>query len=125
MRNARARQLGLDDTHFANPDGLDAAGHHSSAADVTKLARGAMNKPLIRETLRKGDAEAPGRRLHTGNDLLPSFPRTIGVKTGHTDGAGWSQVAAARGGGVTIYATILGAQTREGRNGDLAALLAW
>ena len=125
LMNTRARQLGLADTHFANPDGLDAPGHHSSAADVTKLARVAMNKPFIRETVRLVDAEAAGRRLHTWNDLLSSFPRTIGVKTGHTNGAGWSQVAAARGGGVTIYATILGGETREGRNGDLAALLTW
>jgi D-alanyl-D-alanine carboxypeptidase (penicillin-binding protein 5/6) len=49
----------------------------------------------------------------------------IGVKTGHTDDAGWSQVAAARGGGVTIYATILGGETREGRNADLSRLLVW
>jgi D-alanyl-D-alanine carboxypeptidase (penicillin-binding protein 5/6) len=125
LMNARARQLGLEDTHFANPDGLDAPGHYSSAADVTKLARVAMNKPFIRETVRLVDAEAAGRRLHTWNDLLSTFPRTIGVKTGHTNGAGWSQVAAARGGGVTIYATLLGGETREGRNGDLAALLAW
>ena len=125
LMNARARQLGLEDTHFVNPDGLDAPGHYSSAADLTKLARVAMNKPFIRQTVRLVDAEAAGRRVHTWNDLLSSFPRTIGVKTGHTNGAGWSQVAAARGGGVTIYATILGGETREGRNGDLAALLTW
>jgi D-alanyl-D-alanine carboxypeptidase (penicillin-binding protein 5/6) len=125
LMNARARRLGLSDTHFTNPDGLDAPGHYSSAADVTKLARVAMNKPFIRETVRLVSAEAAGRQLHTWNDLLSTFPRTIGVKTGHTDGAGWSQVAAARGGGVTIYATLLGGETREGRNGDLAALLAW
>ena len=125
LMNARARQLGLEDTRFVNPDGLDAPGHYSSAADLTKLARVAMNKPFIRQTVRLVDAEAAGRRVHTWNDLLSSFPRTIGVKTGHTNGAGWSQVAAARGGGVTIYATILGGETREGRNGDLAALLTW
>jgi D-alanyl-D-alanine carboxypeptidase (penicillin-binding protein 5/6) len=125
LMNVRARQLGLTDTHFANPDGLDAPGHYSSAADVTKLARVAMNKPFIRETVRYVDATAAGRRLHTWNDLLSSFPSTIGVKTGHTDGAGWSQVAAVRGPGVTIYATILGGATREGRNGDLTELLAW
>ena len=125
LMNVRARQLGLKDTHFVNPDGLDAPGHYSSAADVTKLARVAMNKPFIRETVRLVSATAAGRQLHTWNDLLSSFRQTIGVKTGHTNGAGWSQVAAARRGGVTIYATILGGETREGRNGDLAALLAW
>jgi D-alanyl-D-alanine carboxypeptidase (penicillin-binding protein 5/6) len=125
LMNARARRLGLTDTHFANPDGLDAPGHYSSAADVTKLARVAMNKPFIRETVKLVSTSAAGRTLHTWNDLLTSYPRTIGVKTGHTNGAGWSQVAAARAAGVTIYATILGGETREGRNGDLAGLLAW
>ena len=125
MMNARARQLGLTDTHFANPDGLDAPGHYSSAADVTKLARVAMNKPFIRETVRLVDATAAGRQLHNWNDLLATSPNVIGVKTGHTDDAGWSQVAAARGGGVTIYATILGGETREGRNADLSRLLVW
>jgi serine-type D-Ala-D-Ala carboxypeptidase (penicillin-binding protein 5/6) len=63
--------------------------------------------------------------LMTWNDLLTRFPGLFGVKTGHTGGAGWSEVAAARAHGVTIYATLLGGATREGRNGDLAALLAW
>ena len=125
LMNVRARQLGLADTHFANPDGLDAPGHYSSAGDVTKLARVAMNKPFIRETVRLVTATAAGRPLRSWNDLLSSFPNLIGVKTGHTGGAGWSQVAAARGGGVTIYATILGGETREGRNADLSGLLVW
>jgi D-alanyl-D-alanine carboxypeptidase (penicillin-binding protein 5/6) len=125
LMNARAQELGLSDTHFANPDGLDAPDHYSSARDVTKLARVAMNKPFIRETVRLVQAEAAGRRLHTWNDLLSTFPNLIGVKTGHTDGAGWSEVAAARRGGVTIYATLLGGASREGRNADLAGLLTW
>jgi D-alanyl-D-alanine carboxypeptidase (penicillin-binding protein 5/6) len=125
MMNTRARQLGLTDTHFENPDGLDAPGHVSSARDVTKLARVAMNKPFIRQTVRLVDTTVAGRSLHTWNDLLSSYPRVIGVKTGHTDGAGWSEVAAARGAGVTIYATLLGGETREGRNADLSRLLSW
>lgn len=125
LMNAHARELGLDDTHFVNPDGLDAPGHVSSARDVTKLARVAMRKPFIRETVQLVDTTAAGRSLHTWNDLLSTFPHLLGVKTGHTDGAGWSQVAAARSGGVTIYATLLGGETREGRNEDLASLLRW
>ncbi len=125
LMNARARQLGLADTHFANPDGLDAPGHFSSASDVTKLARVAMHKSFVRETVRQVETTAAGRRLRTWNDLLSTYPKLLGVKTGHTDGAGWSQVAAARGGGVTIYATLLGGETRSGRNSDLAALLTW
>jgi serine-type D-Ala-D-Ala carboxypeptidase (penicillin-binding protein 5/6) len=125
LMNARARRLGLDDTHFVRPDGLDAPGHVSSAHDVTLLARVAMRNPVIRATVGERDAEAAGRHLDTWNDLLGSFPGLIGVKTGHTNGAGWSQVAAARGRGLTIYATILGSPSRGQRNTDLAELLAW
>jgi len=125
MMNARARELGLTDTHFVNPDGLDAPGHVSSARDVTKLARIAMRKPFIRDTVRQVETDVAGRHLVTWNDLLSTFPHLIGVKTGHTDGAGWSQVAAVRGGGLTVYATLLGGATRDGRNADLAALLSW
>jgi len=126
LMNAKARRLGLADTHFVNPDGLDAAGHYSSARDVTLLARVAMRNPVVRSVVRKEEARISGRRtLRTWNDLLSTFPGLIGVKTGHTTGAGWSQAAAARGRGVTVYATLLGEPTRERRNSDLALLLAW
>ena len=126
LMNAKARRLGLTDTHFVNPDGLDDPGHYSSARDVTKLARIAMHAPFVREIVgRTGVTIAGGRRLRTWNDLLSTFPHLIGVKTGHTSRAGWSEVAAARGPGVTIYATILGSPTRARRNNDLTELLAW
>jgi D-alanyl-D-alanine carboxypeptidase (penicillin-binding protein 5/6) len=126
LMNEKARALGLTDTHFVRPDGLDAPGHVSSARDVTTLARAAMRIRFVRETVReRTDTIAGGRTLHTWNDLLATFPHLLGVKTGHTAGAGWSQVAAARGRGLTIYATILGGPTRSQRNSDLTELLAW
>jgi D-alanyl-D-alanine carboxypeptidase (penicillin-binding protein 5/6) len=126
MMNRRARQLGLRDTHFARPDGLDAPGHYSSARDLTLLGRVLMNKPFVRKTVRMRSATiAGGRHLSTWNDLLGTFPGVIGVKTGHTSNAGWCQVAAVRGQGLTVYATILGEPTRAQRNDDLSALLRW
>ena len=124
--NEKARQLGLDDTHFVRPDGLDAAGHVSSAADVTKLARIVMRIPFVRATVREQTATiAGGRTLHTWDDLLTQFPETFGVKTGHTGLAGWCQVAAARAHGATVYATLLGSPSRSERNDDLESLLVW
>jgi D-alanyl-D-alanine carboxypeptidase (penicillin-binding protein 5/6) len=126
LMNRKARQLGLHDTHFARPDGLDAYGHYSSARDVTRLARIVMRIPLVRAIVRKqSDRISGGRTLRTWNDLLATFPGLIGVKTGHTSAAGWSEVAAARGGGVTVYATLLGSPSRAQRNADLASLLRW
>jgi D-alanyl-D-alanine carboxypeptidase (penicillin-binding protein 5/6) len=126
MMNRRARQLGLDETHFVRPDGLDAPGHVSSARDVTELARILMQKPVVRRVVAMRDATIAGdRRLHTWNDLLGVYPGVVGVKTGHTRAAGWSEVGAVRGPGVTVYATILGSPDRSTRNGDLAELMTW
>jgi D-alanyl-D-alanine carboxypeptidase len=126
MMNAKTRRLGLKDTHFVRPDGLDAAGHVSSARDVTLLARIVMHRPLVRKIVRMRAATiSGGRTLHTWNDLLSSYPGIFGVKTGHTSAAGWSEVAAARRRGVTIYATLLGSPDRSTRNADLSQLLDW
>jgi D-alanyl-D-alanine carboxypeptidase (penicillin-binding protein 5/6) len=126
LMNEQAAALGLNDTHFVRPDGLDAPGEYSSAADVTKLARTLMHTRFIRETVgEETDTIAGGRTLHTWDDLLSLYSPTIGVKTGHTSAAGWCQVAAARGRGVTVYATLLGSPSRGERNVDLESLLVW
>jgi serine-type D-Ala-D-Ala carboxypeptidase (penicillin-binding protein 5/6) len=126
LMNAQAAVLGLSDTHFVRPDGLDSPGEYSSAADVTKLARVVMRTRFVRETVgEQTDTIAGGRTLHTWDDLLSLYTPTLGVKTGHTNEAGWCQVAAARGRGVTVYATLLGSPTRGERNVDLESLLIW
>jgi D-alanyl-D-alanine carboxypeptidase (penicillin-binding protein 5/6) len=126
MMNRKARELKLRDTHFVRPDGLDAQGHYSSARDLFKLARVAMHKPLFKRLVRiKTTTIAGGRNLRTWNDLLFAYGGTIGVKTGHTSGAGWSEVAAARRNGITMYAIILGSSSRGQRNADLVRLLDW
>jgi D-alanyl-D-alanine carboxypeptidase (penicillin-binding protein 5/6) len=126
MMNVRARQLGLSDTHYVRPDGLDAPGHVSSARDVTLLARLLMHRPVVRAIVRQGAATiSGGRTLHTWNDLLSSYPGIYGVKTGHTSAAGWNEIAAARRRGVSIYATVLGSRDRDTRNASLVRLLDW
>jgi D-alanyl-D-alanine carboxypeptidase (penicillin-binding protein 5/6) len=126
LMNAEAARLGLRDTHFVRPDGLDAPGEYSTAADVTTLARDAMRIRFVRATVRRQTATiAGGRVLHTWDDLLAVLPNLLGVKTGHTGAAGWCQVAAIRGRGVTVYATILGSPTRSVRNQGLQSLLQW
>ena len=126
LMNAKAKELGLERTRFVRPDGLDVAGHYSTASDVTRLAEVAMKDPRIKAIVRlRTDSIAGGRRLHTWNDLLGSFAGLYGVKTGHTTAAGWCEVAAVRRHGVTLYTTVLGSPTRSQRNSDLAALLRW
>jgi serine-type D-Ala-D-Ala carboxypeptidase (penicillin-binding protein 5/6) len=124
--NERAAELGLDHTHYVVPDGLDTPGHYSSARDTYTLAREDMKHALFRRIVaRTGGQIAGGRTLYSWNDLLKTYPGAIGVKTGHTDRAGWSEIAAAERDGVTMYSVILGGPSRNRRNNDLAALLDW
>jgi serine-type D-Ala-D-Ala carboxypeptidase (penicillin-binding protein 5/6) len=124
LMNAKARELGLTDTSFANPHGLDAAGHLSSARDTTVLVRYALGVPFIRDALDRASVSLPGdRTFPTTDDLLESWPPLVGGKTGHTQAAGWSEAAAARARGVTVYGTVLGSDTRSVRNDSLRALL--
>jgi serine-type D-Ala-D-Ala carboxypeptidase (penicillin-binding protein 5/6) len=126
MMNERAAELGLDRTHYVVPDGLDTPGHYSSARDTYTLARQDMKHMLFRRIVaRSGGQIAGGRALYAWNDLLRTYPGAIGIKTGHTDKAGWSEIAAAERDGITMYAVILGGPTRGRRNHDLAALLNW
>jgi D-alanyl-D-alanine carboxypeptidase (penicillin-binding protein 5/6) len=126
MMNERAAELGLDNTHYVVPDGLDTPGHYSSAMDTYTLAREDMKHALFRHIVAQSGGEiAGGRTLYAWNDLLKTYPGAIGIKTGHTDLAGWSEIAAAERDGVTMYAVILGGPTRGKRNRDLGALLDW
>jgi D-alanyl-D-alanine carboxypeptidase (penicillin-binding protein 5/6) len=125
LMNAKARALGLRDTHYVNPHGLDAPGHVSSARDSARLLQAALRQAFIRNTARLSSATVAGRTVSSTDDLLAQEPRIFAGKTGHTDGAGWAQVAAARGDGVTVYAAVLGAPSRAARNDDLLSLLRW
>ena len=124
LMNAKAEQLGLSDTHFENPHGLDEPGHVSSARDVTALVRYALGVPFIRDSLSRSSVSLPGgRTFESTDDLLVSWPPLVGGKTGHTRAAGWSQTAAAQRGVTTVYGAVLGSDTRSSRNAALEELL--
>jgi D-alanyl-D-alanine carboxypeptidase len=124
LMNAKARELGLTDTRFANPHGLDEAGHVSSARDATLLVRYALGVPFIHDALGRETFSLPGRTVfETTDDLLSSWPPLVAGKTGHTREAGWSQAAAAGGRGATVYGTVLGSDSRSARNDALRDLL--
>lgn len=124
LMNAKGRELGLADTTFANPHGLDAPGHLSSARDATMLVRYALGVPFIGDALDNASVSLPGGRVFpTTDDLLESWAPLVGGKTGHTREAGWSEAGAARTRGVTVYGTVLGSETRSGRNDSLRTLL--
>ena len=124
LMNAKAEELGLSDTNFENAHGLDESGHVSSARDATALVRYALGVPFIRDSLSRSTLSLPdGTTFSTTDDLLVSWGPLVGGKTGHTRDAGWSQAAAAERAGVTVYGTVLGADTRGTRNDALRELL--
>ena len=129
--NDKASQLGLDDTHYVNPHGLDAPGHHSSAEDIASLARTAMRSQEFRRivTLRSVTLPAYEKRkvvkLKATNELLAKYRGMLGVKTGFTNDAGHSLVGSAERNGITLTAVVLGGATNKSRFTECAKLLDW
>ena len=121
--NAAAGEMGLDNTHFRNPRGLDAQGQYSSARDVTDLAFVLMQNGRARAAVARTSARLHGRSFSATNDLLGAYRGVDGVKTGHTDEAGWCVVASARRNGRRVYVTVLGASTRKARSTAVRRLL--
>jgi len=115
--NARARALGLRDTHYANACGFDARGHYSSARDLARLADTAMANARFRAIVALREAEvrdAGGRSYHvqTTNALLGRLPGAIGIKSGHTRKAGRCIIVLAERGTRHVLLVMLGAANR-------------
>ena len=126
LMNAKAVELGLTDTTFVNPHGLDEPGHLSSARDATLLVRHALGIPLLGDALSRTTFSLPGGRdFPATGDLNASWPLFLGGKTGHTQAAGWSEAGAARARGATVYGVVLGGDSRVERNEALRSLLGY
>jgi len=125
--NRRAAALGLADTHYANPIGLDQRGNFSSASDLATLSRRLMRIPAF---ARIADARSallrslrPPRRISTINELLLMAPWATGIKTGHTFDAGYVLVGSGRRKGVDLISVAIGAPSDEARYSDNLELL--
>ena len=95
LMNDKARALGLEDTHFANPNGLDAPGHYSTARDLAALAAYAMTDPIFAQTVSTKQVRCADRSLTNHNKLLWRVEGAEGVKTGYTKAAGRILVSSA------------------------------
>ncbi len=115
LMNSRAQELGLSDTHFATPSGLDAEGHYTTARDLALLAAFAMRDETFREVVccRSAQVEFGNppykRTLYNSNKMLARYEGAIGVKTGFTDNARRCLVSAAERNGVMLVAVTLNA----------------
>lgn len=126
--NERAVELGLSDTSYANPIGLDDRRNFSTARDLARLARLLLADPRFARivdspsvTLESG---ARPRTLENRNGLVARYPFVDGVKTGHTDDAGYVLVGAATGAsGARVVSVVLGEPSTTARDSDTLALL--
>ena len=135
--NKKATELGLADTVYENPHGLDdgeyAGDLHSTALDQAKVAKCAMGYSKIRDIVGGGSTtisvERAGKKesieLETTDLLLDMYDYAIGVKTGSTDLAGPSFMGAANKDGREMYAVVLGSTDEYTRFDDAKAMFEW
>jgi D-alanyl-D-alanine carboxypeptidase (penicillin-binding protein 5/6) len=128
--NERARQLGLDDTSYANPIGLDDPNNYSSARDLAELTFDLMQLPRFARVVDTPAAQlrsgARPRTVENRNLLIGAYPFVDGVKTGHTTQAGYVLVGSARSRiGGRVISVVMGEPSEEGRDTDTLKLLRW
>jgi D-alanyl-D-alanine carboxypeptidase (penicillin-binding protein 5/6) len=127
MMNAKARELKLTDTHYDNPIGLDGKANYSTATDLAKLALILRRNQFFRETtdlrsvtLKSG---AHPRTFANRNLLVRNVAAVNGVKTGHTNTAGYILVGSASRAGITVISVVLGDGSESARDADSLNLL--
>lgn len=139
MMNARAKELGAEDTHFANPHGLHDENHYSTAEDMAKIAHAAMKLEKFRNIADIAHIKIPPtnvtekeRYYINTNGLLSTMRYTnffykgsTGIKTGYTSDAGNCLVASATRDGMSFIGVILGGKSVEDSHRDNAEMLDW
>lgn len=115
IMNERAREIGMKNTHFVTPSGLDDNKHYSTAYDMALLAREALKNDDFKEICSSKSAKLCfgnppyDRWLTNSNRLLSRYPGCIGIKTGFTDNAGRCLVSAVQRDGITLICVTLNA----------------
>ena len=131
--NRQAKQLGMQDTRFANPHGLTAEGHHTTASDLLRLAHQAMQLPRFRSyvsTRQHGctltnQAGQQRNVIWKNTNRLLATEGYLGVKTGTTTAAGACLVSAAQRGDRQLLMVVLGSSNSDARYTDSRNLYRW
>ena len=126
LMNAEAQRLGMTQTHFVNPTGLPDPAHKSSARDLAILARAIIRDsvdyyPIYAERDFKYNGIKQGNR----NALLYTDPSVDGLKTGHTDDAGYCLVTSSKRNGMRLITAILNTNSAQARADQTRTLLDW
>ena len=120
--NSLAGELGMEDTSFENPSGLDGQAHYSTARDMARLAAYAAGNHTFVRLCSTRSVTIGGRTMTNHNRLLRAVPGCIGMKTGYTRAAGRTLVSAAERDGRRLVAVTL----QDGNDwADHAALYDW
>lgn len=106
--NRRAADLGMTDSHFENPSGLDGEEHYSTAYDMALCARACMENPVVSRIAATRSATLGTRTFVNHNKLLGLYEGCLGMKTGYTDEAGRTLVSCAQRSGLRLIAVTLG-----------------
>lgn len=106
--NGKAEELGMKNSSFANPSGLNAEGHYSSAYDMALLARACLENKVLSAIAATRSVTLEGRHMTNHNKLLWQVEGCIGFKTGYTEKAGRTLVSAVRRDGMTLVCVTLG-----------------
>jgi serine-type D-Ala-D-Ala carboxypeptidase (penicillin-binding protein 5/6) len=131
MMNERAAELGMENTRFANPHGLDTEGHYSTPRDMLIVARQAMSIPEFAEIARARMMVFPdspsgtARSASNTNRILNSYAGTIGVKTGETPNAGLTYVGAAERDGRRLFVVVFNSVGKKAHFTDAISLFEW
>ena len=128
MMNEKAAYLGMDSTHFANPNGMPNDSNYTTARDLMVLARYCMADSVFAEIVGTAFMDIPlidKRHLPSDNTnaLLQSYEGCFGVKTGFTRSAGYCLASAARRNGVSLYLVLLRSKSQTSRFAESAAML--
>ena len=127
--NARAKELGMNDTHFASCTGLDTADHYTSANDIAIMSREVLNKhsSILKYTKTWMETISEGRKekftLVNRNKMIRSYNGCDGLKTGFTEKSKYCISSTAQRGNIRFIAVIMGAPTWKERNQQAARLL--
>jgi hypothetical protein len=120
--NQKVDELGLQDTHFQNPSGMDAAGQYSSAYDMASLGRAAMRNETFRQIAGAATYRGDGYSMANLNRLIGAYPGADGIKVGLTRAAGRTMVATASRDGHRVYVSLMRSRDLPG---DSTSLLDW
>jgi D-alanyl-D-alanine carboxypeptidase (penicillin-binding protein 5/6) len=122
--NANAKRLGMIGTHFENSSGLPSPEHYTTARDMSLLAVAMIRDfPQYYKYYSVREFEHNGIKQQNRNGLLGRDPSVDGLKTGHTDSAGFCLVTSAQRDGMRLVSVVLGSSSMRGRENASAALL--